>query len=75
MLIASPMGFFYKDFQSMPPEKIAIIVGIILLIAFSVAFLLLVLLYHRFLFFSQKNYKRLLLNYLLKHNLFEKKNY
>lgn len=44
----------------------------ILLIAFSVAFGLLILLYHKFLFFSKNNYKRLLLNYVVKHNLVEK---
>lgn len=73
LLIASPASFFYKEFEAIPPVKIAIIAGGIFLIAFSVAFVFLVFLYQHFLFFSKKNYKRLLLNYLLKHNLFEKK--
>lgn len=72
LLVASPVGFFYKNFETLPPKVLAIYAVGILLIAFSVAFGLLILLYHKFLFFSKKNYKRLLLNYVVKHGLVEK---
>ena len=72
LLVASPVGFFYKNFETLPPKVLAIYAVGILLIAFSVAFGLLILLYHKFLFFSKNNYKRLLLNYVVKHNLVEK---
>ena len=72
LLVASPVGFFYKNFETLPPKVLAIYAVGILLIAFSVAFGLLILLYHKFLFFSKNNYKRLLLNYVVKHGLVEK---
>ena len=71
LLVASPVGFFYKNLETLPPKVLAIYAVGILLIAFSVAFGLLILLYHKFLFFSKNNYKRLLLNYVVMHNLVE----
>ena len=57
LLVASPVGFFYKNFETLPPKVLAIYAVGILLIAFSVAFGLLILLYQKFLFFSKNNYK------------------
>ncbi|WP_251713335.1 FtsK/SpoIIIE domain-containing protein [Lactococcus ileimucosae] len=72
LLLSSPSLIFYKEFQAMDYKRLALVLAAIFFVAFSLSFVLLVFTYQNFRAFSVNNYKRLLLNYLLKHNLVDK---
>ncbi|MFK4816915.1 FtsK/SpoIIIE domain-containing protein [Lactococcus petauri] len=72
LILSSPSAAFYKDLQAMDSKMLALVLTGVFFVAFSLGFGLLVFTYGHFRSFSMKNYKRLLLNYLVQHNLIEK---